>query len=165
MLITIQDYCQQRNVSKQFVYEYIKKGKLTVLELPTFVEMDGEKVHLGMQKVLDVRDNLVPKPSDSKALSPLDSAPDLGKFVKEITENPFLQDFFTQYLSATDANQKKSFKQKFNEMLKSAENGPELSAEFDEVNIKIMQYMRKQSQQITEVLAENRKELATSNVD
>jgi hypothetical protein len=88
MLITIADYCAQRNVSKQFVYEYIKKGKLTVLELPTFIEFKGEKVQLGMQKMLEVPELLAPKAKDKKPLPPLDSKADMGQFIADITVSP-----------------------------------------------------------------------------
>lgn len=162
MLITIADYCAQRNVSKQFVYEYIRKGKLTVLDLPTFIEFKGEKVHLGMQKMLDVPEVLAPKAKDAKPLPPLDSELNMTIFIEGITDSPFLRDFYAQYLTATDANEKKSLKQKFHSMLKNAENGAALSAEFDEANLKIMQHMRKQGEQIKQILEENRKKLIVS---
>ncbi len=53
-LTTVKDYCNQQNVSRQFVNDYVKKGKFQVLELPTFVELDGEKIEIGKQKFLKI---------------------------------------------------------------------------------------------------------------
>jgi hypothetical protein len=156
MLITIADYCAQRNISKQFIYEYIKKGKLTVLELPTFIEFKGEKVQLGMQKMLEVSELLAPKANDKKPLPPLDSKADMGQFIKDITDVPFLQDFYRQLLTSEDAVEKKALKRKMYEMIDASPDKDFLRISIDEANIKLMQYMKKMSSQITEVLKENR---------
>lgn len=156
MLITIADYCAQRNVSKQFVYEYIKKGKLTVLELPTFIEFKGEKVHLGMQKMLEVPELLVPKAKDKKPLPPLDSKADMVSFIEDITDIPFLQDFYRQFLTLEDAAEKKDLKKKMYETIDASPDKDFLRTSIDEANIKLMQHMKKMSSQITEILKENR---------
>lgn len=156
MLITIADYCAQRNVSKQFVYEYIKKGKLTILELPTFIEFKGEKVQLGMQKMLEVPEVLAPKAKDKKPLPPLDSKADMGQFIEDITDVPFLQDFYRQLLTSEDATEKKTLKKKMYEAIDASPNKDFLRTAIDEANIKLMQHIRKMSSQITEVLEENR---------
>jgi hypothetical protein len=51
-LVTIKDYCAQKEVSRQFVYEYIRKGKFEVLELPIFVNFEGHVLEVGTQKFL-----------------------------------------------------------------------------------------------------------------
>jgi hypothetical protein len=51
-LVTIKDYCSQKDVSRQFVYEYIKKGKFEVVELPIFVRFEGIEIEVGKQKFL-----------------------------------------------------------------------------------------------------------------
>ena len=51
-LITVKDYCAQKDVSRQFVYEYIKKGKFEVVELPIFVRFQGHELEVGKQKFL-----------------------------------------------------------------------------------------------------------------
>ena len=51
-LITVKDYCAQKDVSRQFVYEYIKKGKFEVVELPVFVRFQGHELEVGKQKFL-----------------------------------------------------------------------------------------------------------------
>jgi hypothetical protein len=156
MLITIADYCAQRNVSKQFVYEYIKKGKLTVLELPTFIEFKGEKVHLGMQKMLEVPELLAPKNKDTKPLPSLDSKADMGQFIEDITDVPFLQGFYRQLLTSEDAAEKKVLKKKMYEAIDASPDKDFLRTSIDEANIKLMQHMRKMSSQITDILEENR---------
>ena len=55
-LITISDYCQQRQVKSQFVYEYIRKGKFEVVEMPVFAEWQGKKFSAGVQKFLKISD-------------------------------------------------------------------------------------------------------------
>lgn len=53
-LTTIKEYCTLRGVSRQFVYEYIRKKKFTLLELPVFIEWEGTKKEIGKQKFLKV---------------------------------------------------------------------------------------------------------------
>jgi hypothetical protein len=158
MLITIADYCAQRNVSKQFVYEYIKKGKLTVLELPTFIEFKGEKVQLGMQKMLDVPEPLIPKASDKKTTPPMDfdNPLSLTQFIEEMTDEPFLKDVYYQVLSCTDVQERKVLKKKMYETIDASPNKEALRASIDEVNIKLMQYMRRMGSQMQDILAESR---------
>jgi hypothetical protein len=52
--ITVQDYAAQRGVSKQFVYEYIKKGKLELVEVPLFFEYEGKRHEAGSKKMLKI---------------------------------------------------------------------------------------------------------------
>lgn len=56
-LLTVTEYCQKRKVSKQFVYEYIRKGKLFLLELPIFVEYEGKKHEVGTKKFVKPEEN------------------------------------------------------------------------------------------------------------
>lgn len=52
--LTVQDYAAQRGVSKQFVYEYIKKGKLELIEVPLFFEYEGVRHEAGTKKMLKI---------------------------------------------------------------------------------------------------------------
>ena len=54
MLTTVKDYCTRRGVSRQFVYQYIKKGKFELIELPIYTDYEGIKVSVGIQKFLKV---------------------------------------------------------------------------------------------------------------
>ncbi len=58
MLITIKDYCNQRGVSSQFVYNYIRKGKFKAIDLPTFVRYEGVEHFVGSQKFIEVSENI-----------------------------------------------------------------------------------------------------------
>ncbi len=53
-LTTVKEYCALRGVSRQFVNDYVKKGKFQLVELPTFVNFDGGVVEIGKQKFLQV---------------------------------------------------------------------------------------------------------------
>ncbi len=51
-VIGIKDYCNARKVSRQYVYQEIKKGKFKTVELPVFTEYNGKKINVGIQKFL-----------------------------------------------------------------------------------------------------------------
>ena len=63
-LTTVKDYCTQRGVSRQFVYEYIKKGKFELLTLPIFTEFNGKRVSVGNQKFIKVPPQYLPLEDD-----------------------------------------------------------------------------------------------------
>lgn len=155
MLMTIADYCEKRNVSKQFVYEYIRKGKLKTLELPTFVELNGERVTLGMQKMLEVPESLVPKVKDKKNLPSLESAMNVSDFISEITDDAFLQKFYIQYLTIEEKEAKKALKAQFYAEIDAHSNAVQLREAIDEVNLKLLQFMRKLGNQVKGFLEDN----------
>jgi hypothetical protein len=64
-LTTVKDYCTQRGVSRQFVYEYIRKGKFELLTLPVFTEFNGERVSVGKQKFINVPPQYFPLEDDA----------------------------------------------------------------------------------------------------
>lgn len=64
-LTTVKDYCVQRGVSRQFVYEYIRNGKFEVLTLPIFAEFNGERVSVGNQKFIKVPPQYLPIEDDA----------------------------------------------------------------------------------------------------
>lgn len=51
-VISVKDYCEKRKVSRQYVYQEIKKGKFKTIDLPVFVEYLGKKIKVGEQKFL-----------------------------------------------------------------------------------------------------------------
>ena len=53
MLTTIKDFCNERGVSRQHVYQEIKRGKHTVLELPIFVQYQEKYMKIGSQKFIN----------------------------------------------------------------------------------------------------------------
>jgi hypothetical protein len=140
MLITIADYCKKRNVSRQFVYEYIKLGKFKAHELAVYAEYEGTRIHVGIKKFIEVPEALAPNPFDRET--------ELGRndteFVSQITDNPELQAFYKIYLTLTDKTKRASFKK---EMYARIDQRPDterftLRAAIDEANVKLMQYMK-----------------------
>lgn len=107
-LTTIKNYCSQRGVSKQFVYEYIKKGKFQMLELPYFVELDGEKFEVGTQKFLKVPDYLTveKKPYWSGELETNEYNKQLAA---DATKDNELQAYLIKYLE-TPSEEEETFK-------------------------------------------------------
>jgi hypothetical protein len=65
-LTTVKDYCTQRGVSRQFVYEYIRKGKFQLLTLPVFTEFNGIRVSVGNQKFINVPPQYLPLEEDAQ---------------------------------------------------------------------------------------------------
>ena len=55
-LITVKDYCETRGVSRQFVYDYIRKGKFKTVELPLFIRYNGVEQYVEAQKFIEVDD-------------------------------------------------------------------------------------------------------------
>jgi hypothetical protein len=51
-VVTVKDYCDARKVSRQYVYQEIKKGKFKTIELPIFTEYQGKRIEVGHQKFL-----------------------------------------------------------------------------------------------------------------
>ena len=51
-VVSIKDYCDARKISRQYVYQEIKKGKFKTIELPIYVEYMGKKIEVGNQKFL-----------------------------------------------------------------------------------------------------------------
>lgn len=54
--LTVAEYAKKRSVSRQFIYEYIKKGKFELVELPIFVEYKGKKYRQGTKKFLVIKE-------------------------------------------------------------------------------------------------------------
>lgn len=97
-LTTVKDYCTHRGVSRQFVYEYIKKGKFEMLELPVFVELEGIKIGVGKQKFLKVPPQYLAekKPYWSGDVSDSDYAHAMSK---DATDDWELQKHLAHYLN------------------------------------------------------------------
>ena len=103
MVTTITDYCQQRGVTKQFVYEYVRKQKFELIELPVFAEINGQKISGGMQKFLKVPEAFEPELD----FPTFDSA---AAFVDYLTDYPELAERNKAYFKLTDLAEKAAFK-------------------------------------------------------
>jgi hypothetical protein len=109
MLVTIKDYCSQRTVSRQFVYEYIRKGKFEVVELPLFVRFEGKEIEVGKQKFLKDPTTIQRKSYWSGAVSDNDYAKGMAF---DATSDEEIRIDLTQFLSL-----EKSKKSEFKEIL------------------------------------------------
>ena len=103
MLTTINNYCQQRGVTKQFVYEYVRKQKFELIELPVFAEVNGKKIEGGKQKFLSVPETFEPELD----FPTFDSA---AAFVDYLTDYPELAERNKAYFQLTNAEEKAAFK-------------------------------------------------------
>ncbi len=108
-LTTVKDYCTLRGVSRQFVYEYIRKGKFQMLELPTYVEFGGEKVEVGKQKFLQVPPQYA---ADKKTYWSGDVNDDdyAINMAADATEDIEIRHRLTHFLSLQDSNASDKYK-------------------------------------------------------
>lgn len=49
-ILTIPEYGRQKNISRQAVHDAIKNNRLSVVELPVFVEFEGRKIEIEKRK-------------------------------------------------------------------------------------------------------------------
>jgi hypothetical protein len=142
MITTISDYCKKRNVTRQFVYEYIKKGKFKQFEMPTFVEINGDKIQIGMQKILEVPDQFAPKESD---LTPITEGGigSLEDFLDRMTDIPELKELYRQHFSMPANTDRKATIAEFHAYIDAHPDRERLRLAIDEVNIRLIQDMRK----------------------
>jgi hypothetical protein len=60
MLFTISGYQKQKGVSLQYISEYTQKGVFKKIDLPVFVEYQGEKIQVGKKRMLQVPPQYLP---------------------------------------------------------------------------------------------------------
>ena len=158
MITTVKEYCKMRGVTRQFVYEYVRKGKFELKEMPAFVEFEGNKIVVGMEKVLIVPDTFMEKSTDKLTFSKLDDA----AFVQYLTDNQELQKFYSAYLNIKDKEARSTFKKDMYDNINSR-NEPEktmLKQALDEANIKLMQRMVSMSNDMKKVLKKDKMSFA-----
>jgi hypothetical protein len=156
MITTIPEYCKQRNVTRQFVYEYIKKGKFKHYDMPVFIESNGDKIMLGNQKVLEVPEEFAPKPSDALPFTD-DAMNDRDYIVRQVTDNPILQDLYRELLFKIPEGDKFAAKAAFDAAIESHPDRDALKVAVDEANIRLMQHMRKITDYFQNVVKEAQK--------
>jgi hypothetical protein len=163
MITTIADYAKNRGVTRQFIYEYVQKGKFRHFELPIFIELDGKRIEVGSKKFLEVPDDFAPKKTDVKPIQ-IDGVYDSGldNLVIRLSDDPYIQDMYREYLTLPASLDRKSVK---TQMYEKIDNHPErerLYKAIDEANIRLMQYMVQMRHHIKDVLKENTKEKMTA---
>lgn len=150
MITTVKEYCALRGVTRQFVYQYVREGKFELREMPAFVEIEGKKIKIGMEKVLIVPEEFAAKSNDNLKFSFLDAV----NFVEYLTSNLELQEFYSKYLGIKDREVRASFKKA---MYENIDQRPELERNalktaIDEANIKLMQRMVSLEKNLKELL-------------
>ena len=104
MVTTIAEYCQKRGVTKQFVYEYARKKKFELIELPVFAEVEGTKIYAGVQRFLRVPEAFEPDLDfpvfDSQAA-----------FVDYLTDYPELAQRNKAFYALKNGDEKAAFKE------------------------------------------------------
>jgi hypothetical protein len=156
MITTIADYAKARGVTRQFIYEYIQKGKFRHFELPIFIELDGKKIEVGSKKFLEVPDDFASKKTDMKPIQ-IGGVYDSGleNLVSRLSDDLYIQDMYREYLTLPSPLDKKAVKA---QMCEKIDNHPErerLYKAIDEANIRLMQYMVQMRHHIKDVLKEN----------
>ena len=120
MITTVANYCKTRGVSRQFVYQYIKKGKFKLIEVPKFIKINEEMIEMGTEKVLDV-------PDSHLSTSALTS--DFEKFININTKDKKLIEFYKKSSSIEDKKTKNQFIADFKNGLNDADK-----IKFEEAN-------------------------------
>lgn len=158
MITTIPDYCKQRGITRQFVYSYIKNGKFKHYEMPTFVEINGEKINIGVQKILEVPDDFAPKKSD---LTPITegSIGNLEELLNRLTDNAELKALYHALLSASTAD-KQVARQRLNSAISAHPDRDRLRVAEEEATIRLMQDMKKTNDYLQNLLQEAREAVA-----
>jgi hypothetical protein len=152
MITTIPTYCKERGVTRQFVYSYIKSGKFKHFEMPVFIELNGDKITLGMQKVLEVPDAYAPKKSD---LTPITEASigNLDELLTRLTDDSDLKNLYHQLLTTAD---KKTARTQLEAAIAAHSDPDRLRIAEDEASIRLLQHMKQTSSFLQNFLEEAR---------
>jgi hypothetical protein len=94
MLFAISDYQKQKGVSLQFITEYTKKGIFKKIDLPLFVEFEGEKINVGKKRMLQVPPQYLPDDSEEVQEAEL--------LANEVSNDPDIREAFKKMLLQND---------------------------------------------------------------
>lgn len=157
MLTTVANYCSERQVTRQFVYRYIREGKFKTIELPTYTRHNGQEVAVGVQKFLEIPDTFAEKAITQKLLKeiPDSQANRLDFFISYMTDSPIIQAHYRAMLEEKDPSVKKALHEK---MYADINTRPEteraaLQQQLDILNVRMMGYMKKLYAETQEILA------------
>lgn len=156
MLTTVATYCTERQVTRQFVYRYIREGKFKTVELPTFTRHNGQEIEIGIQKFLEVPDAFTEKALTKKLLTEQvhSSSDNLDFFVNYMTDSPLLEVHYRALLSEKDPSVRKALKDK---MYADIDARPEaerlvLLQQLDVLNVRLMTYMKTLRAEVREII-------------
>ena len=133
MITTIAKFCAERNVSRQFVYDYIKKGKFKLYETQTYAKIDDEFVALGTTKVLEVPIHYYFNNTE------IDDS--TKNYIVSLSLHPKIQEFTLALLQETDRvkrNEIRERHQKYVSLLSETEQD-KLNTAMDSFNQKLLQ--------------------------
>jgi hypothetical protein len=158
MLTTVANYCAERNVTRQFVYKYIREGKFKSVELPTFARHNGQEITVGVQKFIEIPDAFAEKVITRQLLKadPDASENRLEFFVDYMTDSPILKAHYRAILETK--GQDPSVQAALKEKMYADINGrPEhertvLLQQLDVLNVRLMTYMKKLQVEVKEII-------------
>ena len=157
MLTTVANYCTERQVSRQFVYRYIREGKFKTVELPTYTRHNGQEVAVGIQKFLEIPEAFAEKAITQKLLKemPDSQANRLDFFVGYMTDSPIIEGHYRAMLEEKDPSVKMALKER---MYADINARPEaeravLQQQLDILNVRMMAYMKKLHAEVQEIMA------------
>jgi hypothetical protein len=157
MLTTVATYCTERQVTRQFVYRYIREGKFKTVELPTFTRHNGQEIAVGVQKFLEIPDAFTEKAINKKLLTEQTGTKTarLDFFVNYMTDSPLLEVHYQAILSEKDATVRQALKAK---MYADIHAHPEderafLLQQLDVLNLRLMTYMKTLRSEISDIMA------------
>jgi hypothetical protein len=160
MLTTVANYCAERNVTRQFVYKYIREGKFKAVELPTFTRHNGKEITVGVQKFLEIPDAFAEKAINRQLLKAEPDTYDenLDFFVSYMTDSPILEAHYRAMLECKDPSVQKALKEKMYADIDSRpdEERAVLLQQLDVLNVRLMAYMKKLRTEVREIIDDNR---------
>jgi hypothetical protein len=157
MLTTVATYCTERQVTRQFVYRYIREGKFKTVELPTFTRHNGQEIAIGVQKFLEVPDAFTEKTINKKLLTKQTESETerLDYFVQYMTDSPLLEAHYRTLLSEKDPSVRKALKAKMYADINAQSESDRiiLLQQLDVLNARLMTYMKTLRSEIKEIMA------------
>ncbi len=156
MLTTVANYCAERNVTRQFVYKYIREGKFKTVELPTFTRHNGLEITVGVQKFIEIPDVFAEKAITRQLLKAEPDADDdaLDFFVNYMTDSPVLESHYRAMLECKDPSVQAILKEKMYADIDSRPEGERtvLLQQLDVLNVRLMTYMKKLRAEVSVII-------------
>ncbi|MFZ4545599.1 MAG: hypothetical protein ACOYOA_16230 [Saprospiraceae bacterium] len=145
MLTTVNEYCKQRGVSRQYVYEYVRKGKFILHELPLFAHCEGQYIEVGTHKVLEIP---LQYTSHYKFIK------DDAAFIQVLTENPILEQYYCSILNEKNEDKRFELQKSFAHFAASLAQSDKAALENAKVifNHNLLQHMQNISAELELIL-------------
>ena len=127
--------------------------------MPTFVEINGEKIRIGVQKILEVPDTFAPKKTD---LTPFTDTTigDSDELINRITDNAELKVMYRRFLSSAPSTDKKAAKAEMDALIDAHPDRDILLVEREEASIRLIQHMVQMNDYLANFLKEAKEAVA-----